>query len=65
MPQRTYTGPLAGAVDVHVPGSGALTFPPGEAVEVTADQAEALDASGDFKSPAAKSKKPADPSEED
>lgn len=57
MPSRIYTGligPKAGGVDFRIPGLPAVFFPDNTTpVEVTADQAKALDATGQVAPPKA------------
>jgi hypothetical protein len=68
MPKRTYTGPVgpkAGGVDVRIPGVGVVVLPTdGTPVDVTDEQAKALDASGLVATPKATKATPAT-SEED
>jgi hypothetical protein len=68
MPKRVYQGPFAKGADVRIPpGDVFVHFPDRKtAVEVTAEQAEFLDATGEFTTEHAKPKaKPAaDKSEE-
>jgi hypothetical protein len=66
MPKRVYQGPHLDGCVVHIPGDEEITFPDRKtAVEVTAEQAAALDATGEFSEPAKPKAKPAaDKSEE-
>ena len=66
MPKRTYTGPHLNGCVVHIPGEPELRFPDRKtAVDVTAEQAAALDTTGEFSEPAKPKAKPAaDKSEE-
>lgn len=52
MPERRYTG--TPPVTVHPPGHRPVKFPTRGAVEVSADVAAALDATGEFAIPAKK-----------
>jgi hypothetical protein len=68
MPKRVYQGPHLDGCVVHIPGeSDPIRFPDRKtAVDVTADQAAALDTTGEFTEPAKPKAKPAaDKSEED
>jgi hypothetical protein len=53
MPQRVYQGPHADGCWVRIPGEPDIDFPDRETpVEVTADQAAALDRTGEYVTPA-------------
>jgi hypothetical protein len=66
MPKRVYQGPFVKGADIRIPGGDFVSFPDRKtAVEVTAEQAEHLDATGEFTEPAKPKAKPAaDKSEE-
>jgi hypothetical protein len=67
VPKRIYQGPFAKGADVRIPpGDVFVHFPDRKtAVEVTAEQAEYLDGTGEFSEPAKpKAAKAADKSEE-